>query len=62
MGPVQKIDITIWAQLIEKLTKKCAQVQSPFHSLAARVVIVNSVLMGQLWYYLVIWVPTEKEN
>lgn len=54
-------DLMIGAQLLEKLAKKCGQLQSPFHSLAAGVVIVNSVLMRQLWFYLAIWVPSAAE-
>lgn len=59
-GPCAE-DLSIGGQLLDKLAKKCAQLQSPFHSLVARVVIVNSVLMGQLWFYLAIWVPTPAE-
>lgn len=32
-----------------------------FHSLAARVVLLSSVLLAQLWYFLMVWVPTAKE-
>lgn len=54
-------DLSIGTQLIEKLQKKCAQLQSPFYLLASWVVIVNSVIMGQLLYYLTVWVPTPAE-
>lgn len=51
-------DIGIGEQLLDKLQKKCSQLQSLFHTLAARAVIMNFILMGQLWYFLMIWVPT----
>lgn len=35
--------------------------QSPFHSLAARIVLLNAILMAQLWYFMVVWVPTSKD-
>lgn len=41
-------DVSIGVQLEAKLRKTCQRVQSPFHSLAARVILVNSILMGQL--------------
>lgn len=41
-------DWAVGPQLVSKLRKKCAELQTPFHSLAARATIVNSVLLGQL--------------
>lgn len=54
-------DRCIGPQLVSKLRKKCQQIQSPFHSLAARVVLLNAILMAQLWFFLTIWVPMMKE-
>lgn len=46
-------DKCIGPQLVSKLHKKCQQLQSPFHSLAARVVIVNTpscrLSYGTIW-------------
>lgn len=41
--------------LIEKVTKKLKYWTSTHLSLAARVVVVNSVLLSTLWYFLSIW-------
>lgn len=54
-------DRSIGLQLVTKLRKKCQQLQSLFHTLAARVVNLNTVLTAQLWYYLAIWVPTAAK-
>lgn len=54
-------DKCIGLQLVTKVRKRCQQLQSPFHTLAARVVILNSILMSQLWYYMAVWVPTASE-
>lgn len=55
-------DWAVGAQLVSKLQKKCAELQTPFHSLPARATIVNSILLGQLWYFLTVWVPTPAET
>lgn len=55
-------DLEIGPQLISKLRKKCAELQSPFLTLAARVAIVNSILLGQLWFYLAVWVPQMQRQ
>lgn len=54
-------DRCIGQQLVTKIRNKCQQVQSPFHSLATQVVLLNTILLAQLWYFLAIWVPTTKE-
>lgn len=54
-------DRCIGSQLVSKVRKRCQQVQSPYHSLAARVVLLNSIQLAQLWYFLTIWIPTTKE-
>lgn len=54
-------DRCIGQQLVTKLRNRCQQIQSLFHTLAARVVLLNTILMAQLWYFLAIWVPTTKE-
>lgn len=51
LGAMHSLSGEDWAvgpQLVGKRKKKCAEPQSPSHSLPARVTIVNSVLLGQL--------------
>lgn len=54
-------DQCIGPQLVTKIRKRCQQVQSPFHSLVTKIVILNSILLAQLWYFLAVWVPTSKD-
>lgn len=55
-------DRCIGLQLVSKIRNRCQPVQSPFHSLAAQIVLLNSILMAQLWYFIAVWVPTSKDS
>lgn len=54
-------DTSVGEQLVSTLLKSCLRIQSPYHTLAARVVMVNSIIMGQMWHLLTVWVPTPAE-